>query len=234
MTRKPEADILVLDDREMVRELITEALGRQPGMTAAGAGLSDPGAIERAFSTERDIVLLDVDRTADHAADAIRTMLSLQPAIRVIVMASGIGLAGISTLFASGALGFVDKKAAFREVLLAIRTVLQHRPYFSPLIGRQLLEPLAAVDRPLEVLSPRQREVLELIARGKRTGEIAYALNLSVRTVHLHRRNLAVKLGIESVADLTEYAIRKGLIPRAAPPALRGEEDAGLSGPSEP
>jgi len=218
MTKNSDIKILVIDDKVMICDLLINALSSYPGFKASGTGMSSPGGVEEAFSNEYDVVLMDIDLVTFDVPKAVRSILSFQPAIKILILTTNIDLPHISEIFESGAVGFIHKKAEFREIALAIGTALKENIYFSPLIRQQLFRQPSAPygeDKPLDVLSLRQKEVLALIAKGKPVEEIACTLNLSIRTVNLHRRNLTVKLGINNVADLTKYAIRKGLISTA-------------------
>ncbi|MEJ2109562.1 MAG: response regulator transcription factor [Acidobacteriota bacterium] len=207
-------NILVIDDKTMVRELIVTALSQQPGFEVAGTALDNSEGLEEAFTTEHDIVLLDMDMADYHVCDVIRSIFGMQPESRILVLTSNMKFHEISEIFNAGACGFIHKKAAFKEILMAIKTVLKHKCFISPLLNQELIRMPAVThrDTPPEVLSMRQREVLALIAEGKPIKEIAHNLNLNVRTVHLHRKNLVEKLGMDKVADLTRYAYRNGLV----------------------
>jgi two-component system NarL family response regulator len=112
----------------------------------------------------------------------------------------------------AGAVGYVHKSAAVSELVRAIRDVMQNNVYLSPRITRQALgERLGAAAAPRDLLSRRERQVLALIAEGKRSSEIAERLKISLGTVEVHRRNIMRKLGLHTVAQLTRYAIREGL-----------------------
>lgn len=205
---------MVIDDRRMVRDLVSEAVSKKPGLKAVGIGMSDPDEMEQAFSSFYDVVLMNIDTSTFNAVEAIQTIQSLQPATRIIVLTSNSKLPYLSQIFESGAVGFIDIREAFSTVIEGIRMVLKQKLFISPGIRQRFMNPtdVSHHDKSVEELSMRQREILKLLAQGKQAEEIAFALNLSVSTVHLDRRKMIVKLGMDSVTDLTKYAIRKGLI----------------------
>jgi DNA-binding NarL/FixJ family response regulator len=142
--------------------------------------------------------------------EAARKILATNPAIRIVALSMHAEKIYVKGMLNAGASGYVLKSCSFKELMTAIRTVLAGHVYVSPEITHLLVDD--SPDR-LTRLSDREKQVLIYIAEGHNSREIADILHLSVKTIDVYRRNLKAKLGIQSVAGLTRYAIAKGLIP---------------------
>jgi DNA-binding NarL/FixJ family response regulator len=165
-----------------------------------------------------DVVVMDLCMPNLNGIDAARQILSLKPATKVIGLSAMREERTIAELLRAGGVGFIAKESAFEDLVTAVRTVIRGHVYFSPDVINRVVESPGSggkdgqkLESAFRVLSPREREVLQLIAEGKATKEVAAALDISIKTAETHRRNLMEKLQVDSVAKLTKYAIREGL-----------------------
>jgi DNA-binding NarL/FixJ family response regulator len=162
-----------------------------------------------------DVVIMDVSMPDLNGMEAARQIVADCPGVKIIALSMHSDALFVTEMLKSGASGYLLKDCAFEELALAIRTVSDEKTYLSPSISGvvvndyvHLLSKGESVDT--EVLSSREREVLQLLAEGKSTKQMALRLHISVKTVETHRRQIMEKLDIHSVAELTKYAIRKG------------------------
>ena len=163
-----------------------------------------------------DIAITDVAMPEMNGIEAARLILEQSPRTRIIVVSMHSSRRFIVGMLKAGAVGYLLKDCAFQELSSAITAVLCNKVYLSPSIAGILVDQVTrqgGVDRAeLPGLTDREVEVLQLLTEGKRVGEIAVRLHLSVKTVQTHRRNIMEKLDLHNLADLTRYAIQKGLI----------------------
>jgi DNA-binding NarL/FixJ family response regulator len=147
--------------------------------------------------------------------EATRQIIATAPGTKIIALSASSDESAAVEMLRAGALGYVLKDAAFEELVTAIQTVLKGEVYLSPplasIVVRDSLEGGATYSSAFSALSAREREVLQLIAEGKATKEVAAVLKVSLKTAETHRRNMMLKLNVDSVAELTKYAIRNGL-----------------------
>jgi len=171
--------------------------------------------IELARRLRPDIVVMDISMPHLNGIDATRALVAEQRGIKVIGLSMNADQRYVIAMFKAGAAGYLLKNAASDELIRAVRAVAVDLTYVSPSIAAVVVDnisdpmPLAAPAK--KALSPREREVLQLLAEGNASKEIACRLNLSVATVESHRRQIVEKLNIHSIAQLTKYAIREGL-----------------------
>jgi DNA-binding NarL/FixJ family response regulator len=205
--------IEVAEDQRMIRELLVGMLGREAGFEIVAEASSGKEAIELAHSTRPDVVLLDVSLPDVDGMEVARTLRKAQPGLAILALSIHEEPYFVQEMLRAGADGYVVKSAAARELVQAIRTVTQGSMYLSPAVTRHAVgKGLAALSTAAARLSAREREVLILIANGKHSAEIAAKLSISVGTVDAHRRNIMTKLGLHTIAELTKYAVREGLI----------------------
>jgi DNA-binding NarL/FixJ family response regulator len=209
--------ILLVDDHQIMREGLRALLQEQPGMTVVGEAENGRKAVQLARELSPDLVIMDVtmpDMNGVEATSQIRTAL---PAVKVIALSIHSDRRFVIQMFRAGATGYLLKDCAFEELARAIQRVTEGQAYLSPgiagVVVEELLRTAAHEGSGIPSLSSREREVLQLTAEGRSMKEIASALNVSVKTVETHRRQLMIKLGVNSVAELTKYAIREGLTP---------------------
>jgi DNA-binding NarL/FixJ family response regulator len=160
---------------------------------------------------------MDVRMPSLNGLDASRQIKSVSPATKIVVLSANLEAELSAELLNAGVSALIPKEAAYEELALAIRTVAGGKMYISPrvadrVVDRLLHAPNGDTGSIFHLLTPRERQVLQLIAEGRATKEIAGDLNLSVKTIETHRRQLMEKLNLFSVAELTRYAVRGGLV----------------------
>ena len=208
--------ILMADDHSIVlaglRKLVEEH-GEVVGMVEDGRAL-----IDAATRLRPDIILLDIAMPLLNGLDAARQLVKLVPQSKLIFMTMQSSPTYATEAFKAGASGYLLKRSAVTELSHAIETVLKGHHYITPLMTKEVLQSAlnSSVSPPvkpiLTSLTARQREVLQLLAEGKGTKDIALLLKLSVRTVEFHKSRIMETLDIHSTAELTQYAIAEGLI----------------------
>lgn len=207
-----EIRVLLVDDHRILREGLRSLLERQPDIRVVGEAGDGLEAIHKVASLQPDVVVMDVAMPGMDGLQATTRIKEEHPQVRVLVLTQYDEEQFILPLLRAGASGYVLKQAGRREVLQAIREVAQEGVFLPPQTARQVLR---AIQEPQEEpeprLTPRETEVLRLVAQGKTNREIATLLGISPKTVSVHRSNLMAKLGLHSSVDLVRYAIRKGL-----------------------
>jgi DNA-binding NarL/FixJ family response regulator len=206
--------ILLADDHRILREGLAALLEKDPGLKVVGEADNGRATVRLARELSPDVVIMDISMPDLNGIEATRQLLAENPGVRVIGLSMHADLHFVRGMLKAGASGYLLKHAAARELLRAIRLAMNHRVYLSPEVAAVLVEDyrLAAPEASaFAVLTPREREVLQLLAEGKSPRGIAQALHLSVKTVEAHRRQIMDKLGFASLADLIKYALREGL-----------------------
>ncbi|MHC4230967.1 MAG: response regulator [Planctomycetota bacterium] len=190
-------------------------LENQPDMEVVAEAEEGRTAVRLVREIVPDVVIMDVSMPDLNGMEAARQIVGDCPGVKIIALSMHSDALFVTEMLKSGASGYLLKDCAFEELALAIRTVSDEKTYLSPSISGvvvndyvHLLSKGESVDT--EVLSSREREVLQLLAEGKSTKQMALRLHISVKTVETHRRQIMEKLDIHSVAELTKYAIRKG------------------------
>jgi DNA-binding NarL/FixJ family response regulator len=217
-------NILVADDHQMLRAALRTLLESQPDMHVVGEASDGRSAVTAAAELRPDVVVMDVNMPDLNGIEATREIRAgggdgIVP--RVVGLSAFVDRRNMLEMFRAGATGYVFKTCAFEELAKAVRTVAGADLYVSPAVADVVVQeclsgattggggPAPGADR----LSEREREILTLVAEGKSTKEVAFALGVSVKTIETHRRNLMEKLGLDSVAALTSYAVAEGLAP---------------------
>jgi DNA-binding NarL/FixJ family response regulator len=209
--RRPR--VLVADDHRLLREAFVKLL--QPECDVVGAVADGRALLEAAPGLRPDVVVLDIAMPQLNGLDAARQLTRLMPAVKVIFLTVNEDPDLAAEAFRAGGSAFLLKNSAASELLQAIQDVLAGRAYVTPLATRGMVDTLL---RPAEApagareLSPRQREVLQLLAEGRSMKEIAAILKITPRTVAFHKYGMMEALGIKSNAELVQFAIRKGLV----------------------
>lgn len=208
--------VFLVDDHRLVREGLRRILEGTPGIVVAGEAEGGLSALAALARTPTDIVVMDVGMSGMNGIEATQRVRKEYPSIRVVALSTHADKRYVQNMMRAGASAYVLKEAASEELIRAVHAAAQGRHYLSPPITGYLLEPWTAQRAPgtssaYELLGPRECEVLRLLAEGKTSKEIASLLALSVKTVETHRRNITLKVGLHSVAELTKYAVREGL-----------------------
>lgn len=205
--------IVVADDHGVVRAGLQALLSAEEGFEVVGEATTGKQAVELVEQLRPDVVVMDIRMPDLNGVDATKQALAVHPKLKVVGLSADADNQLAVELMRAGAVGFVRKDAAYEELVTAIRAGVGGTVYCSSQVLAQLIRTDRRAGSVFELLSDRERQHLQLIAEGKSTKEIAAALDISVKTVETHRRNVLQKLNVESVAELTKYAVREGITP---------------------
>ena len=208
--------LILADDHKIMREGLRALLAKQNEIEVIAEADSGRGVIELCAQLHPDVVVIDISMPDLNGIDAARQITRQAPDIKVIALSMHSDKKYVKEMLAAGASGYLLKDAAFEELGMAIATVLKNKTYLSPQITDTVVKDYVNEQVPRDsiastALSAREREVLQLIAEGKCTRDIAAKLYVSVKTIETHRKQIMDKLGFNSIAELTKYAIREGL-----------------------
>jgi DNA-binding NarL/FixJ family response regulator len=208
--------VLLADDHKIVRDGLRNLLEAQPDIDVIDEAENGRMAVQLAGKLSPDIVIIDIAMPGLNGIEATCQMLQHNPATKIIALSMHSDKRFVGEMLKAGASAYLLKDCAFEELVTAIRAVLANKTYLSPMIGSVIVE--SFVRRPQEeapsafsLLTKREREVLQLLAEGKNTKEIADRLYVSVKTVETHRTHIMEKVHVRTVAELTKYAIREGI-----------------------
>jgi DNA-binding NarL/FixJ family response regulator len=207
--------ILIADDHTVVAEGLKQLIEAQADMQVLAIAGDGREAVKQTEALSPDVVIMDLSMPELNGADATRILLEQDPARKVIVLSMYAEHEYVRRALKSGALGYVVKRSAAKDVVDAIRAVHAGRRYVSPLVAGAVADEGGRGDKDddrLARLSTREREVLQLLAEGRTGTEIAQRLSLSPKTVETYRARLVEKLGIRDVAGLVRFAIQRGII----------------------
>ncbi|MBW2412021.1 MAG: response regulator transcription factor [Deltaproteobacteria bacterium] len=212
--------IVLAEDHTILREGLKALLSSDPQFEIIGEAADGRKAVRCVEKLEPDLILMDLSMPRMSGMEAIREIKNRYPEIRIIALTVHKTDEYLHTTLQAGADGYVLKDATHDELMLAIKKVMKGHSYLSPGVSEKVIEGYlegkvsAMPDSPWETLSPREREVLKLIAEGYKNKEIADDLCISLKTVEKHRANLMKKLDLHNAAALTVYAMQKGLVNR--------------------
>ena len=201
--------VLLADDHDMIRAGIRNVLSTQPDVEVVAEADNGIAAVEAAERLRPDVAILDITMPGLSGVSATERILSLGTGTRVIALSMHAEAQFVSSMLAAGASAYLLKNTAARELVTALRAVVRGETYLSPKAAD--VAPIAAAEATPPALTEREREVLQLLAEGKSSKEIADMLFLSTRTVETYRAQIMDKLNIRTVAGLTKYAVRHGL-----------------------
>ncbi len=202
--------VLLADDHDVVRQGLRALLERH-GLDVVAEASDGRTAVEQTTALRPDVAVLDVAMPVLNGVDAANEITRCLPATRVILLTALNDVQFVAGALRAGVRGFVTKVQDIEDLVQAIRQVAEGRLYASAGVSQAVLDAAQAVDT-VAALSPRERQVVRLIAEGKSTKQIAELLKISVKTAEFHRARLMEKLGIHETAGLVRYAIREGLI----------------------
>jgi len=208
--------LLIADDHALMLEGLTRLLAGE--FTIVGTAANGRTLVSEAERLRPDVVLLDIAMPGLNGIEAARCLSKLVPAVKIVFVTQQLDPAYVHAAFTAGAKGYVAKQSATKELVDAIHRALNDLFYVTPLVGEEAAK-FARLDPHKNpsaffggTLTPRQREVLQLVAEGKTTKEISAELNISPKTVEFHRNSLMDELGVRTTAELTRYAITHGII----------------------
>jgi DNA-binding NarL/FixJ family response regulator len=205
--------ILLADDHAVVRQGFKMILGAQSDMEIVGEAGNGREAVERAEELRPDIVVMDVAMPELNGIEATRRLASSAPHTRVVALSMHKDSVYVREILRAGARGYLLKDSPAGDLVSAVRAVASGQSYLSPAVSNAVLDDYRRhVTNPIDLLTSREREVLQMIAEGKTNKEIAGVLNLSVYTVDAHRGRIMEKLNLHSINELVRFAVRNGLI----------------------
>jgi len=208
--------VLLADDHTLVRAGLHKLIESLPDLVVVGEASDGLKVLEMAEQFEPDLVLMDIAMPGLNGLEATSRLVEMRPDIRILILSMHQNSEYVRQALRRGAVAYLLKDAAPLELELAIRAVLRGETYLSPAVSQGVVtdyvQRLRSDDEPGDALTPRQREVLRLIAEGQSTKEIARHLDLSIKTVETHRAQLMKLLDIHEIAGLVRFAIRIGLI----------------------
>jgi DNA-binding NarL/FixJ family response regulator len=210
--------VIVADDHHLVRQGIRALLERADDIEVVGEAADGQEAIELVQRLNPDVLVIDIAMPRLDGTQATERVRALGVATRVVILSMHSDETLVRQTLRSGARGYLLKRSVTEELLLAVRAAVRGEIYLSPAISAPILDEFLALQadskelRPFDLLTPREREVLQLIAEGHTNTAIAQMMNVTVKTVEKHRTNLMSKLNVRDVAGLVRVAIKQGLV----------------------
>jgi two-component system, NarL family, response regulator NreC len=210
--------ILLADDHTVVRDGLRALLEKQPDMTVVAEASDGRDSIRLAEEQSPDVVVMDIGMPSLNGIEATRRILAANPRTAVVMLSMHQDESYVLRSLKAGAKGYLLKDSLRGDVIDAIRAVAQGRSFFTRKVRRMLQEDYVrqmesrGLDDSYDLLTDREREVLQMVAEGKSNKEVAGLLNISPTTVETHRAHILQKLGIHSVPELILYAVRKGIV----------------------
>jgi two-component system response regulator NreC len=210
--------ILLADDHIVMRTGLRALLERQPNLEVVGESDNGRETVALADSLKPDVVVMDVGMPILSGIEATQTIVTQNPTVAVVILSMHADESYVMRALKAGARGYLLKDSAAADLIGAIQAVSQGKSFFSPKVSRilaedyvRVLKQKGAVDI-YDLLTSREREILQLLAEGKTNKEVATALNISPYTVETHRSHILQKLNLHNSAELVLYAVRKGII----------------------
>jgi len=210
--------IVIADDHEVVRKGLRAILEAHPGWEVCGEAADGRSAVEKAEELRPDVVIIDIGMPQLNGLEATRQILKGQPDSRVLVLSVYESEQLVEEVLDAGARGYVLKSDASRDLVRAIEELLRNHTFFTSRVGQLVLETYLGrrahgkMKGGSSPLTPREREVVQLLAEGKSSKEVAVALNLSVKTAETHRANIMRKLDVHSISELVLYAVKNNIV----------------------
>jgi two-component system response regulator NreC len=208
--------VLVADDHTMVREGLRSLLNAKPDIEVVAEADNGRRALELVHEVMPDVVIMDVTMPDVNGIETTHQLSAEFPDVKVIALSMHADHRLVAGMLDAGASGYLLKDCAFEELENAIRTVVANQTYLSPKITRDIIEyhvrksPLTQSSA-FSVLTAKERQILQLLAEGKNTKQMAACFNISIKTVEAHRKHIMQKLNIHTISGLTKYAVREGL-----------------------
>ncbi|MBA3012750.1 MAG: response regulator transcription factor [Proteobacteria bacterium] len=212
-----EIKAIIADDHAIIREGLKSLLEKK-GIQVLDIAQNGREAVEKAIALKPDVMLMDISMPGLNGVEATARIKQEVPHIKIIALSMHSSKTNIDKMFAAGASGYILKESAFSELYDAIQEVLSGNFYLTPSIARMYVDSQgdifsSSTEFPkFNKISKKEREILQLVAEGETTRDIAEELSVSIKTIETHRRNIMKKLNIFSVAGLTKFAIKEGII----------------------
>jgi len=208
--------VILVDDHEIMREGMCALLKRHPDVEVVGQAADGRDAVELAEKLSPDVVIMDIGMPNLNGIEATRQMISKNPRLKVMALSTHSDGAIVAKMIKAGATGYMLKESAFSELMEGLNVMAEGKTYLCSKISKVVFSDYVDMLTHPRIdgsdgLSGREREVLQLIAEGHTTKEIAVMLHLSPKTIDSHREHIMEKLGVRNIAGLTRYAIREGL-----------------------
>jgi len=207
--------VLLVEDHQLVREALRDTLASEPDIDIVGEAGDAGSAFERTSALAPDVVVLDIGLPDMNGIELARRLTERSGvAPKIVALSFHVDRPFVTEMLRAGARGYVTKSSAGTELVRAIRAVTEGQTYLCPDVAGTLVSAVRDGSERSETphLSPREREVLRLLAQGARSPSIAEQLHISLGTVEVHRRNIMRKLSLHTIADLTRYAMREGMV----------------------
>jgi len=207
--------IVIADDHKMMRDGLCALLEKHPNMEVIAEVENGNEVVEAASQLSPDVIIMDISMPGLNGIEATRKILEKNPNIKILGLSMHADAEYVSGLLVAGASGYVLKDCTFGELIQAINSVVRNKSYLCPEIASVVIHDfkmhrVSFESNELSILTPREREILQLITEGLSTKDIARKLSLSVKTIAAHRQSIMDKLNCHNVVDLTKYAIRRG------------------------
>jgi two-component system, NarL family, response regulator NreC len=210
--------IVLADDHKLMRSGLRVLLEQQPDLTVVGESSDGREAVALVASQRPDVLVMDVGMPSLNGIEAAVQITQSNPEAAIVMLSMHSDESYVLRALKAGAKGYLLKDSAEADLIRAVRAVAEGKSFFSPAVSKVLLDDYvrklkrSGTEDPYDLLTPREREVLQLVAEAKSNKEVAQLLNLSVYTVETHRSNIMEKLNLHGVPELILYAVRKGII----------------------
>jgi len=211
--------ILIVDDHEVVRRGLRALVESHPGWEVCGEAVTGREAVEKTKKLNPEVVVMDITMPELNGLEATRQIMKIAPETAVLILTVHESEQLVRAVLEAGAQGYVLKSDAGRDLVAAVEALSQHKVFFTSSVAKIVLQTYRkrgstteAPGEPASVLSPREREIVQLLAEGKSNNEIAETLFISAKTVETHRAHIMEKLDLHSIAELVHYAIRNKIV----------------------
>jgi DNA-binding NarL/FixJ family response regulator len=211
--------ILIADDHDLVRRGLRDLLESHAGWEICGEATSGREAVNKTQELKPDVVILDISMPGLNGVEAARQIRKTSPFTEILILSMHHSKQLIREVIDAGVRGFIGKSDSNRDLVLAVEAIADHRPFFTPVVTEVILNKFdrngKAEELPAlvsESLTPREREIIQLLSEGKSAKEVASLLDISIKTTETHRTNIMRKLGIHNAVELVRYAMRTQII----------------------
>lgn len=211
--------ILIADDHDLMRRGVKSLLQAHPGWEVCGEAHTGREAVAKAEELKPDVVIMDISMPELNGVEAARRIRKVSPASEVLILSVHYSDQLIREILDAGVRGYMVKSDSDRELVVAVETLASHKPFFTPRATEVILSNFSSAashSEPLELvgdrLTSREREIVQLLAEGKSSKEVASSLCISVKTAETHRANIMRKLQLHTVSELVRYAVRNQII----------------------